>query len=234
MLDSTLMNYAAGDVDEKALISVIESIASTEQGLTVEHRTSKLLYRYIETRAFSPVHRALLGLDGMSEPLQSRLLTAADGCHIDQTDSRGRSPLAWAVEYRQTHAIRILLDLGASAEFVRMSVCCDVRMPLLHLLLAGPTNDEGAVLGVIGALVLAGADVMAEDDQGWTSLHIAASWNLLLVSKKLLELGDHKKLLAARTHQGETAYDLAYSSRCCSNLLLLLSGDEDSRNFADA
>ena len=88
MLDSALMNYAAGDVDEKALISVIESIASTEQGLTVEHRTSKLLYRCIETRASSPVHQALLGLDGMSEPLQSRLPTTADGCHIDQTSSR--------------------------------------------------------------------------------------------------------------------------------------------------
>lgn len=221
MLDSAFMQYTTGKVDQAYLTTIMESVARMDESLC---QNTNVSCWYTETRGFSPVHRALLGLENSHESLRPRLLSAIAGSQIDQTDHRGRSALAWAVEYRCVHTVRILLDLGASANFVRKSVCCDVKMPLMHLLLAGPINDDDDILSLVEALIHAGADVMAVDNEGWTPLHIAASWNMLHVSEKLLASETHDALLAARTHNGETAYDLAYNSDCSSDLLLLLQG----------
>jgi len=231
MLDSAVMQYTTGKVDQTDLTTVMESVARMDERLLIERQSTKLFCWYTETRGFSPVHQALLGLDNSREALRPRLLSAVSGCQIDQTDRRGRSSLVWAVEYRCVHAVRMLLDLGASPNFVRKSVCCAVKMPLMHLLLAGPINDDDEILSIVEALVHAGADVMAVDNEGWTPLHIAASWNMHSVSEKLLHSGAHDALLAARTHKGETAYDLAYSSGCNSDLLLLLQGQEGNNGI---
>jgi ankyrin repeat protein len=102
-------------------------------------------------------------------------------------------------------------------------------MPLLHLSLAGPANDVAALLQIVQALIRAGANIMATDNEGWTSLHIAASWNMHSISQALLETNDRDKLIAAKTYRGETAYDLACDSKCNEALLLLLNMGHTSR-----
>ena len=96
-------------------------------------------------------------------------------------------------------------------------------MPLLHLLLAGPTNDPQSLLQILDALVVASADVMSTEHNGWTPLHIAASWNILCVSQKLLEADYRSELIAARTDFGQSAFDLACDANGDYALLMLLS-----------
>jgi ankyrin repeat protein len=225
MLDSAVVQLATGRATYSTFSSVLEFLKRLDRDYSTERVDSGLLPWYLQTREFSPVHAALLNLDGSQEPLESRLDAAIDvsKCHIDESDRSGRSSLAWAVEYRYAEGVLALLNLGASAGFVRHSVCGDIKMPLLHLLLAGPANDAAALLQIAQALMRAGADIMATDNEGWTPLHIAASWNMHSISQALLESEDRDKLIAARTHRGETAYDLACDSKCDEALLLLLT-----------
>lgn len=222
MLDSAIMHFAAGRVDQPALLSLVQSVGKRDTDHVDGRGLPDFLYWYKQTRNFNQVHQALLNLDGSHDPLKSRLDAAITQCDIDKVDRSGRSSLAWAVEYRYVGGVQALLNFGASASFVRRSVCGD-QMPLLHLLLAGPTDDITALLGIVEALLRAGADIMATDSEGWTALHIAASWNMYTVSWMLLEFQHGRELRTAQTDRGETAYDLACASECDEGLRSLLN-----------
>lgn len=224
MLESAIMSYATGKVDFQTFSAAIGIIASLHKAAS----GTSLLQQYVTTHEFSPVHKALLYLDG--EPtiqarsvVEERLTDVINKipCEVDRADNKGRSPLTLAVEFRSFSSVRILLDLKASPNFVRESIS-GVKMPLLHLLLAGPTDNEKNIIDIAEALLDAGADIAAEDSEGWTALHIAASWNMYDVSSMLLKKGDRGVLLTALTYQRETAYDLATNSGCSAQLLRLL------------
>lgn len=228
MLDSAVAHLAMGKATRSTFSDVVESVTCVSRDRVAECVRFELLPWYLRTRAFSPVHHALLNLEGSQESLQSRLdaAIATSGCQIDEMDRSGRTALAWAVEYRYVEGVQLLLRFGASANFVRSSVCGDIKIPLLHLLLAGPTNDNGALTQIVEALTRAGANVTATDNEGWTPVHIAASWNMCAILQALLGSGNRDQLIAARTLSGETAYDLACSAGCDETMQLLLGQGE--------
>jgi len=130
MLDSAVAHLAMRKATRSTFSDVVESIACMNTCHVTECVRSELLPWYLLTRAFSPVHHALLDLGGSHESLQSRLdaAIATSGCQIDEIDRSGRTPLAWSVEYRYVEGVETLLRCGASANFIRSSVCGDVRI----------------------------------------------------------------------------------------------------------
>lgn len=221
MIDSALMQYTSGLADGRTFQDVMTSIA-TITGLRQD--TNDIFSQYQESRGFTPIHFALLDLQHQPDTLSERLGVAVQGFGIDSSDFTGRSALVWAVEYRCVSAVIDCLNNGACTTYIRESIRGSARMPLLHLLLAGPTNDMAAILYIVDALIGAGADVMSTDQDDWTPLHIAASWNMLCVSQRLLDTCERDRLVVARTTSGETAYDLACNAQGDAELLMLLQG----------
>lgn len=187
------------------------------------HKTGpELLDDYIVERCFSPVHSALLGLTPDNDSLESTLSSLSDSKNyslpsfIDQTDSHGCSPLAWAVVYAWPEAVRILLKFGADPHQQRHSLVG--TSPLLHLVIARPTEENPDIEGskgvpgyleVVALLLGAGADINATDHEGWTPLHVAASWNLEDVIQLLASHAGAKLAWDAKTNDGATALDLS-------------------------
>ncbi|KAI9886477.1 MAG: hypothetical protein M1823_001727 [Watsoniomyces obsoletus] len=165
----------------------------------------ELLRMYTFVRKFSPLHQVILGLHP-SQPSLEAFLSTPSGHQklrdlVCEVDSTGRTALAYAVEYGRRDVVTALLDLGADP-------CQNVpsgtgHLPLLHVALAGPPDDR--FRDIMRMLVQAGADVNATDHQGWTALHIAASWGALDIVDELVDCGADVQCL---TTAGESVQDL--------------------------
>lgn len=86
--------------------------------------------------------------------------------------------------------------------------------PLLHLAMAG----EGHIQGMIETtqlMIRHGADVNGVDDDGWTPLHVAASWLQLGIIKLLAEVPSLD--WHARTANNKNALDLARDANETAN-----------------
>ena len=167
-----------------------------------------LIDEYRKSRQFTPVHNALLCIDEARIPLDE-LLTKHPEYDVDMPDAIGRTPLAWAAEHGWPSAVDVLLRHGANATQTRP--CKQGPSPLLHLVIAAPPSPrfETDFLEVIRLLVTAGAGINATDADGWTPLHVAASWSLSSAIKTLGAIGGGDLDVDAKTNDGETAMDLA-------------------------
>ena len=177
--------------------------------------TSDLLNDYIEERGFTTVHQVLLGID-ISNGSLPQYLSSLDkqslANQIDLADARGRTPLAWAVEFGCPNAVSTLLQYGANPHQVRKNL--RGASPLLHLIIAAPPWQRTGVdsnirpLEVVRILLEAGVDVNAKDHEGWTPLHVAASWNLFEVVCEIARYGGFTLDWDAKTDDGDSALDL--------------------------
>jgi ankyrin repeat protein len=128
---------------------------------------------------------------------------------IDMPDARGRTPLAWAVEYGLTTSTKVLLRFGAKANQLRLTKDGGFS-PLIHLAIAGPRSAwmDVNIFETVQLLLQAGAEINGADHEGWTPLHIAASWSLFDVTNLLQEWGHHFLNWQARTITGESILDV--------------------------
>lgn len=124
-------------------------------------------------------------------------------------DAFGRTPLAWAVEYGLTASTKLLLKFGANPNQLRSTKDGDFS-PLIHIAIAGPRSVwmDNDIIETVRLLLTAGANVNGIDHEGWTALHIAASWSLFRVTDMLHQHGREYLAWDARTLQGETVLDV--------------------------
>jgi len=164
------------------------------------------------SRGFTILHEVLLGIhkryNSMAEYLGSLEQKEIETV-IDMPDALGRTPLAWAVEYALTNSTKLLLEFGANPNLRRCTRDGGFS-PLIHLAIAGPRSTwmDEEIVETVRLLVVAGADINAIDHEGWTPLHIAASWSLFSVTNMLQQCGCESLNWQARTFMGENILDV--------------------------
>ena len=206
-------------------------------GLLFGKSSYDLWTEYRESRQFTVIHEALLGVSGRYGRLETCLESLAIGgtlaSTIDAEDSRGRSALAWAVEYAWAEAIDTLVKFGANVHQQRRSL--KGQSPLLHLAIAGPSPRPGSQLWrVIRSLIQAGSDPDATDHELWTPSHVAASWSLYDVLLELACLGGSAVNWEAITESGQSVLDLAICGGADLKVIDLLSNPLNHVRFPEA
>ncbi|KAH8193682.1 hypothetical protein TruAng_012152 [Truncatella angustata] len=170
-----------------------------------------VLHDYIEARAFTYEHLKVIRQDMPCNPYYQ-----APSNSIDTPDSSGRSALAWAVEYGLVEKVTGLIVRGADVNQHRGSKYGYGFMPLLHLALAGPAGDASkqSYHNIAIMLLQSGANVNAVDHEGWTPLHVAASWGSWNSIDVLATYGGQPVQWDLQTHQGDTVASLLDNSEC--------------------
>ena len=128
---------------------------------------------------------------------------------IDIPDALGRTPLAWAVEYGLTASTELLLRFGADPNQLRFTKDGGFS-PLIHLAIAGPRSAwmDADIVETVRLLLQAGANRNGIDHEGWTPLHIAASWSQFNVTDVLQQYDGHLLNWQAQTVLGESILDV--------------------------
>lgn len=208
MIDNTIVTHAmqprSGPFDPTHLSQVALLF-----GDSFEHTW----WQQTSSSGFTRLHSALLYSENRLEAVRNVLeeshhfRTIADV--IDNPDSRGRSALAWCVEYGWDSAAELLISYGSNVHQVRTTGLR--RSPLLHLAIAGPSPDipNSDQMNTIKLLLGSGVDVNATDDEGWTALHVAASWNLVGVIHELYLRAGPRLYWDSLTNLGKSVIDLA-------------------------
>ncbi len=172
-------------------------------GIFEEHKSS---------RGFTQLHKVLLNIDSSYGSMADYLSSVAPEeliNLIDTPDALGRTPLAWAVEYGLPTAVELLLQYGAYPNQLR-STKDGGYSPLIHLAIAGPWSAwmDADIVETVRLLLQAGADPNGTDHEGWTPLHIAASWSLFNVTDMLQRCSQSFLDWQARTLTGESIVDV--------------------------
>lgn len=105
---------------------------------------------------------------------------------IDISDSFEKTALAWAVEYGLTASIKLFLTFEVNPNQLRYNKNGGFS-PLIHLAIAEPRSAwmDADIVENVRFLVEAGADLNIKNHEGWTFLHIAASWSLFSITDML-------------------------------------------------
>jgi ankyrin repeat protein len=161
---------------------------------------------YVQTRRFTTLHKAVLGIIHKDLGAELELSTA----EINARDTRGRTPLCWAVIRDDLSAVRILLTFGANPNilddlghtalhFVRSVGICKLLLDAkvdVHARNAyygrtalHPYGGRTREIKVVDMLIQAGIDVDARDADGETPLMNAIYYTLTPMAHRLLELG---------------------------------------------
>lgn len=240
MIDDTLVslaikNRSAGQLNR----SDFQHIAQLFGKSTVD-----LLQDFVEDRSFTTLHKVLLGIECGYRSLEEYLASFGQAVLppdvIDYPDSCGRTALAWAVEYGWVDAAKMLLQYGSNPHQLRPSI--HGNSPLIHLAIAGPASQRAHAdfIGVIRLLLKAGMDVNAVDHEGWTPLHVAASWNQYDTIEELALFGGSALCWDALTDDKQSAMELSLGAGVNEKVQRLLQDherceiQEDKESLSDA
>ena len=171
-----------------------------------------VLKEHAYSRGFTQLHRVIFNIDSNYGSLADYLDSLAPEeliTLIEVPDARGRTPLAWAVEFGLPNAVELLLRFGAYPNQLR-STKDGGYSPLIHLAIAGPWSSwmDADIVETVRLLLQAGADPNGTDHEGWTPLHIATSWSLFNVTDMLQQCGQSWLNWQARTVRGENILDV--------------------------
>jgi hypothetical protein len=209
MIAGTLMTLARGHAGPCELKgSDFVHIAQSFSG-----PTAHLVDDFVEDRELPVLHQVLLGIERNMGSLEDYLAGLGQAPLppeiIDASDACGQTALAWAVEYGWPEATKVLLHYGASARRPRPSLRGE--MPLLNLAIACPasTGSGRDLVDVVKLLLEAGAEVNSVDHEGWTALHVAASWNNAAVIEELVRFAGGALTWDALTNDGQTGQTLS-------------------------
>ena len=167
------------------------------------------------SQGITPLHAAA----GVGHTEAIYTLVAA-GASLEAQEAQGLTPLHTAAGTGQTKAIKALVALGASLEAQSQNGLTPLHVAAMFdgTNRAEELHEELAATGVyalsapasyaemITALVAAGASLDAQDDNGETPMHLAASRNHTEAVKALVAAGAS---LNARNVQGQTPLMLA-------------------------
>lgn len=168
--------------------------------------TEELWNEYISSRRFASSH--LHCLPGLGD------VPSTESCaNVDVEDSSGRSALAWAVEFGMDHVVEHLLQQGSDPNQRRRSF--EGSLPVLQTAFSGPMGEMSShkYLQTAKLLVENGADINATDHQGWSAVHIAASWGSWEVLHFLCSLNGVRIDWHSRTSKGESIQDMLDQSQ---------------------
>lgn len=172
-----------------------------------------ILKEYQMDRGFTTLHEVLLGIDCTKGSLNDYLISLGQvtlpSDVIDAPDACGRTALAWAVEYGWPEVVKPLLSFGSDPRQSRPTI--HGKSPLLHIVIAGPASQgsDSKSIEVVKLLLRAGVDVNDVDHEGWTALHVAASWNLYDVILELVKFGAPTLDWDALTDDNQSALELS-------------------------
>ena len=213
MVDSALADQYI-DPTRQALARVASFCKTTSFELIEEHRTSCGL---------TPLHETLLGINqsysGLEQHLQWLRRDGSLSELIDEPDFRGRTALAWAVEYGMADAVRTLLNFGSNPCQYRTSDRS--RTPMLHLAIAGPPPPlESGLFEVVKMFLATDIDINARDEEGWTAFHIASSWRSYDILHEIMRTHFYYVDIAGKTNLDELADDLSQDADFYPKLLM--------------
>ena len=185
-------------------------LASQTQGMG--HWKEAYMNEHISSRQFTNLHKALLGIHPSKMSLESYLysLPRKEMYHtIDTPDARYRTPLAWAVEFGMADSVDLLLRYGADPNQIRINRDGGYS-PLIHIATAGYASKSLSleITKSVRLLLQRGANVNAVDHEGWTPLHIAASWSSFEITDLLIEFGKKALDWQVKTNIGETILEV--------------------------
>ena len=160
----------------------------------------------LDGMGFSTLHKIILGV--VYKDLRMVLEATTDS--VNTTDSRGRTPLHWAVICNDLVALEILLEFGAdpniadnwgcvATDFIRSSLVCMSLLDAKAHIRRIPGRKgrcalhqaviRGTPVEVIDRLIDAGVDVNVTDSDGETALMNAIYWGRTEIAERLIERG---------------------------------------------
>ena len=202
----------------------------------------------LDGMGFSTLHKIILGV--LYKDLRMVLEAATD--LVNTTDSRGRTPLHWAVLCDNAVAVETLLAFDAdpniidredylAIDFVRSSLICKSLLDAKSQIRCNPGKKgrcalhyaviTGTPVEVIDLLIDAGADVNVTDTDRETPLMNAIFHGRIEMAERLIECGTDVNTSNISSHENAIHFASSFDRPNLLPLILAKGGDYKSVNI---